>query len=210
MLKSRISSCAETVRIPASTCIESESELEVVAAQTETSNSAAMKGGPLTFTTDWVNKQELETATVRLPPRQLRLQTQYVNSLDLSSVRLSLPAAFLAKEQDAASLHELIIASSREEGLTQPSRIPITVTGPRAHVDRIEAALLSVNSTHGLTAEDNMGSAKPGPCPFPVVVSVYGCYGEVLDSSLDHGYMPFYNRGGVVLHAHVRGGGELG
>lgn len=44
----------------------------------------------------------------------------------------------------------------------------------------------------------------------PALVSVYGAYGECLDTGFEPERLSLLDRGWVVALAHVRGGGELG
>ena len=44
----------------------------------------------------------------------------------------------------------------------------------------------------------------------PALVTVYGAYGECLDTGFEPERLALLDRGWVVALAHVRGGGELG
>lgn len=132
-----------------------------------------------------------------MPPTQLKLQTRYDKPLELASRRLSVPVRYGAENLDFGVYESLL----KRKGTLAPESVPITVTG---HPDAVSCF------------EDTLrrGSAAPesecGAGKFPVAVSVYGCYGVSMDNSFDAGMLPFYLRGGVMLYAHVRGGGERG
>jgi prolyl oligopeptidase len=44
----------------------------------------------------------------------------------------------------------------------------------------------------------------------PTILMAYGAYGITIDPFLSPGYLPWFDRGGVLAVAHVRGGGERG
>jgi prolyl oligopeptidase len=147
---------------------------------------------------------------IRVPyggtPTLLKLPVEGSVGVDSSDPRLGGVVFSLTSWTQAARIFEVAAQSD------EPKPTDLQPVGPYDQPDDLTSMELKVHSYDGtevpLSIVFKKGMKMDGTNP--TILYAYGAYGISMDAAFGPSYLAWFERGGVLAIAHVRGGGEYG